>query len=312
MLESPSFASAGALMDSVAVCACASTAANPRNSGRQSRAGSRPRRGLRAAGREPAAARAGEGSKLSGEEAGRRVSERPLADAEDSGREAECLRRRHHEDAGSAIRRSGDPAIRRSGDPAIRRSGDPAIRRSGDPAIRRSGDPAIRRSGDPAIRRSGDPAIRRSGDPAIRRSGDPAIRHYTKGNPLSSCQPIHETIFRTPGDGCKRCAQRADPISSFLEYGHRDLSEPVARPAGAHSAQICRASPVPFTVPYAEHGTKARQPRVCKVSAHLHPHTTTAMPLPVSAATEPPTAAPIPCMMKQAPAPSPALTALRA
>ena len=135
----------------------------------------------------------------------------------------------------------------------------------------RSGDPAIRRSGDPAIRRSGDPAIRRSGDPAIRRSGDPAIRHYTKGNPLSSCQPMHETIFRTPGDGCKRCAQRADPISSFLEYGHRDLSEPVARPAGAHSAQICRASPVPFTVPYAEHGTKARQPRVCKVSAHLHP-----------------------------------------
>ena len=171
-----------------------------------------------------------------------------------------------------AIRRSGDPAIRRSGDPAIRRSGDPAIRRSGDPAIRRSGDPAIRRSGDPAIRRSGDPAIRRSGDPAIRRSGDPAIRrYYTKGNPLSSCQPMHETIFRTPGDGCKRCAQRADPISSFLEYGHRDLSEPVARPAGAHSAQICRASPVPFTVPYAEHGTKARQPRVCKVSAHLHP-----------------------------------------
>ena len=131
MLESPSFASAGALMDRV-VCACASPAANPRNSGRQSRAGSRPRRRLRAAGREPAAARAGEGSKLSEEEAGRRVSERPRADAEDSGREAERPRRRHHEDAGSAIRRSGDPAIRRSGDPAIRRSGDPAIRRSGD------------------------------------------------------------------------------------------------------------------------------------------------------------------------------------
>ena len=164
MLESPSFASAGALMDRVTVCACASTAANPRNSGRQSRAGNRPRRGLRAAGREPAAARAGEGAKLSEEEAGRRVSERLPADAEDSGREAERLRQRHHEDAPSAIRRSGDPAIRRSGDPAIRRSGDPAIRRSGDPAIRRSGDPAIRRSGDPAIRRSGDPALYRRGE----------------------------------------------------------------------------------------------------------------------------------------------------
>ena len=178
MLESPSFASAGALMDRV-VCACASPAANPRNSGRQSRAGSRPRHGLRAAARKPATARAGEGSKLLEEEAGRRVSERRPVDAEDSGREAECLRRRH-EDAGSAI------AIRRSGDPAIRRSGDPAIRRSGDPAIRRSGDPAIRRSGDPAIRRSGDPAIRRSGDPAIRRSGDPALYQGESPQPLSS------------------------------------------------------------------------------------------------------------------------------
>ena len=200
----------------------------------------------------------------------------------------------------------------RSGDPAIRRSGDPAIRRSGDPAIRRSGDPAIRRSGDPAIRRSGDPAIRRSGDPAIRRSGDPAIRHYTKGNPLSSCQPMHEIIFRAPGGGRKRRAQRADRMSSFVEDGHRGLSEPVARLAGAHSAQIRRASPVPFGVPYAEHGAKASQPRACIVSAHLHPYTTTARPLPVSAATEPPTAAPISCMTMQAAAPSSATTALRA
>ena len=159
-----------------------------------------------------------------------------------------------------AIRRSGDPAIRRSGDPAIRRSGDPAIRRSGDPAIRRSGDPAIRRSGDPAIRRSGDPAIRRSGDPAIRRSGDPAIRRsgdYSEGSTLSPCQPLRETFLRTPGGGRKRCAQRADLTLSFVEDGHRGLSEPAARLAGAHRAQICRASPVPFGVPYAEPGGKA-------------------------------------------------------
>ena len=101
---SPSFASAGALMDRVPVCACASTAANPRNSGRQSRAGSRPRRGLRAAAREPAAARAGEGSKLSGEEAGRGVAERPLGEREGSGREANRPRWRRHEDAGRAAR----------------------------------------------------------------------------------------------------------------------------------------------------------------------------------------------------------------
>ena len=104
MLESPSFASAGALMDRVPVCACASTAANPRNSGRQSRAGSRPRRRLRAAGREPAAARAGEGSKLSEEEAGRGVAERPLGEREGSGREANRPRWRRHEDAGRAAR----------------------------------------------------------------------------------------------------------------------------------------------------------------------------------------------------------------
>ena len=111
------------------------------------------------------------------------------------------------------------------------RSGDPAIRRSGDPAIRRSGDPAIRRSGDPAIRRSGDPAIRRSGDPAIRRSGDPAIRHYTKGSPLSPCQPMHEIIFHAHGGGRNRSTQRADRISSFAHHGHRIVPEPVARPA---------------------------------------------------------------------------------
>ncbi len=225
MLESPSFASAGAVMDRV-VCACASPAAKPRNSGRQSRTGSRPRHGLRAAARKPAVARAEEGAKLSEEEAGRRVSERQPADAEDSGREAERLRRRHHEDAPSAIRRSGDPAIRRSGDPAIRRSGDPAIRRSGDPAIRRSGDPAIRRSGDPAIRRSGDPAIRRSGDPAIRRSGDPAIRRsgdYNVVRDLSTCQGL-----RAHGDGR---AQSADCRACFVEEDHRIVSEPDARPA---------------------------------------------------------------------------------
>ena len=159
------------------------------------------------------------------------------------------------------VGRRHDPAKTRSGDPAIRRSEadaggatpDPAIRRSGDdPAIRRSGDPAIRRSGDPAIRRSGDPAIRRSGDPAIRRSGD-----YSEGSPLSPCQPLRETIFRRPGNGRKRCAQRADRMSSFVEDGHRDLSEPVVRLAGAHIEHICRASPVPFGVPYAEPGGKA-------------------------------------------------------
>ena len=104
MLESPSFASAGALMDRVPVCACASTAANPRNSGRQSRAGSRPRRGLRAAAREPAAARAGVGAKLSEEEAGPGVAERPLGEREGSGREANRPRWRRHEDAGRAAR----------------------------------------------------------------------------------------------------------------------------------------------------------------------------------------------------------------
>ena len=168
----------------------------------------------------------------------------------------------------------------------------------------------VKRSGDPAIRRSGDPAIRRSGDPAIRRSGDPAIRHYSEGSPLRPCQPLRETIFRVPGDGRNRSTQRADRMSSFVEDGHRDLSEPVARLAGAHSAQICRASPVPFDVPYAEHGAKASQPR-SKVSAHSHPHDD-AMPLPVSSATEPPDSTPIPCMTMQAAAPSPATTALRA
>ncbi len=103
-----------------------------------------------------------------------------------------------------------------------------------------SGDPAIRRSGDPAIRRSGDPAIRRSGDPAIRRSGDPAII-LSGGSPLSPCQALSEIIFRAPSDGRKR-HQRADHMSSFVEDDHRDLSDPVARFAGAHSAQTCRAS----------------------------------------------------------------------
>ena len=69
----------------------------------------------------------------------------------------------------------------------------------------------------------------RSGDPAIRRSGDPAIRHYTKGSSLNPCQPLRETIFRAPGDGRNRRTQRADRMSSFVEDGHRDLSEPVAR-----------------------------------------------------------------------------------
>ena len=152
------------------------------------------------------------------------------------------------------------------------------------------------RSGDPAIRRSGDPAIRRSGDPAIRRSGDPAIRHYTKGSSLSPCQPLRETIFRAPGNGRKRCAQRADRMSSFVEDGHRDLSEPVARLAGAHS---CRASPVPSSVPYAEPGGKAI------ARSRLHNTTRGDARSPVSAATEPPTAAPISCMTMQAAAPPP-------
>ena len=105
--------------------------------------------------------------------------------------------------------------------------------------------------------RPGDPATRRPGDPATRRPGDPATRHYTYGSPLSPCQALRETFLRAPGDARKRCAQRADRVSSFVEDGHRDLSEPVARLAGAHSAQICRASPVPFGVPYAEPGGKA-------------------------------------------------------
>ena len=71
-------------------------------------------------------------------------------------------------------------------------------------------------------------AIRRSGDPAIRRSGD-----YSEGNPLRPCQPLRETIFRAPGGGRKRCTQRADRMPSFVEDGHRDLSEPVARLARA-------------------------------------------------------------------------------
>ncbi len=76
----------------------------------------------------------------------------------------------------------------------------------------------------------------------------------------------------------------ADRISSFVEDGHRDLSEPVARLGSAHSAQICRASPVPFGVPYAEHAAKASQPRARK----------SARPL----TTEPPTAAPSPSTEK--------------
>ena len=210
VLESPSLASAGALMDRV--CACAPEA-KPKNIGRQSRRAPAARRKLPA--RQDLSARARrtvEGAKLSEEEAGRRVSER-LAATEDSGGEASGREQSRAEDAG-------------------------------------------RRSGDPAIRRSGDPAIRRSGDPAIRRSGD-----YSEGSPLSACQALRETIFRAPGGGRKRCAQRADRMSSFVEDGHCDLSEPVARLAGAHSAQICRASPVPFSVPYAEHAAKASQPR---------------------------------------------------
>ena len=206
---------------SVGTVCAAASVASPKSSGRHSSPAARPRRRRRAVEREPAATRAGERSKLLEEEAGRRVSERRPADAEDSGGEASGREQSLAEDAGDAIRRSGDPAIRRSGDPAIRRSGDPAIRRSGD---------------------------------------------YSEGSPLSACQPTREIIFRalsvrTVFDGPKRCAQRADRISSFVEDGHRDLSEPVARPAGAHSAQICRASPVPFDVPYAEHAAKASQRR---------------------------------------------------
>ena len=86
------------------VWACASPTTKPRSSGRQTRAGSRPCRGLRAAAREPAAARAGVGAKLSEGEAGRGVAERPLGEREGSGREANRPRRRRHEDAGRAAR----------------------------------------------------------------------------------------------------------------------------------------------------------------------------------------------------------------
>ena len=89
--ESPSLASAGALMDRV--CACAPTA-KPKNSGRQSRRAPATRRKLPARQDLPARARRTvEGSKLSEEEAGRRVSERRPAEAEASGGEAEWLRR---------------------------------------------------------------------------------------------------------------------------------------------------------------------------------------------------------------------------
>ncbi len=204
--------------DTVASCACA-TVARPASKGAHSSAGRRPRRRTRA----------GEDTRLSEEEASWRVSERRPADAEDSGGEASGREQSRAEDAGEAIRQSGNPAIRQSGNPAIRQSGNPAIRQSGN---------------------------------------------YSEGSPLRPCQPLCGTIFRAPGGGRKRCAQRADRMSSFVEDGHRDLSEPVARLAGAHSAHICRASPVPFGVPYAEHAAKASQPRARK-SARTCVHQTT-------------------------------------
>ncbi len=124
--------------------------------------------------------------------------------------------------------------------------------------VRRPGDPATRRPGDPATRRPGDPATRRPGDPATRRPGD----HYTVGTLSGVCQPPGRTDFvrhfavqtKRPQNRRSRRPQR-DPRG--FHHGHRIASEPVARPAGAHSAQVCRASPVPFGVPYAEHGAKA-------------------------------------------------------
>ena len=196
--------------------------------------------------------RAEEGSKLSEEEAGRRVSDRRPADAEDSGREASGRERFRAEDAGEAIRRSGDPAIRRS--------------------------------------------------------GDPAIRHYTKGNPLNPCQPIHEIIFHAHGGGRNRSTQRADRMSSFVEDGHRDLSEPAARLA--HAAHTSAKHHL-FRLAHRMPNRAGKQSRVRK-SARTRTHPTPAMPLPVSAATEPPASAPIPRMTMQAAAPSPASTALRA
>ena len=56
-------------------------------------------------------------------------------------------------------------------------------------------------------------------------------------------------ILRTPGN---RCTQRVDRMSSFIEDGHRDLSEPVTGVAGAHSAQICSASPLLVGLSYAD------------------------------------------------------------
>ena len=52
---------------------------------------------------------------------GRRASECQPVVAEDSGGNADGLKRRNHVDAGRATRRPGDPATRRPGDPATRR-----------------------------------------------------------------------------------------------------------------------------------------------------------------------------------------------
>ena len=222
----------------LAVCA-ATWGARPARSGRHSSAAARAGRSVsvRATMRVPAAARREEGSGLSEAECPRlvgrgrqRAAECRPVEEEDSGGEASGRERSHGEDAGGAIRRSGDPAIRRSGDPAIRRSGDPAIRRSGDPAIRRSGDPAIRRSGDPAIRRSGDPAIRRSGDPAYCNSRviracqvlarTPPVPDFAKGSRNRCPRPSHRTHDRPSGlhkktPGNRSLQRRAyDPIQA--------------------------------------------------------------------------------------------------
>ncbi len=141
------------------------------------------------------------GSKLSGEEAGRLVSEHRPAEQRGSGGEDGGPRRRSHANAPIAVTRAqdgrpGDPATRRPGDPATRRPGDPATRRPGDPATRRPGDPATRRPGDPATRRPGDPATRRPGDPATRRPGDPATRR--PGDPAT--RRPGDPATRRPGD----------------------------------------------------------------------------------------------------------------
>ncbi len=156
------------------------------------------------------------------------------------------------------------------------------------------------RSGDPAIRRSGDPAIRRSGDPAIRRSGI-----IPRGIPSALVNPCTKQFFARPA------------MAASAAHSARTLYRPSLNMVIAISPNLSPGLPVRtvrksaerrlFRLPYRMPNTERRQgSRAFVKSAHTCIHyTTTAMPLPLSAATEPPTAAPISCMTMQAAAPSP-------